>query len=252
MKLSLKRCLRLGCFMWASVGAVAVSAAPPFEGTAWVSPHVITSMNPTTFLNVTTGPKAERKIFDRRSGAWETLSVYVFEARFSDRKRPIEFRVHPEFGSFAVARERAQFYADVLGRVPSCLKRDIDFFVINKGFKDAGGGNSSIIMHDDYGVDTFRKGFLEEILVHEAAHTSLEASLMSSSVWINAQTKDPEFISTYARDNPAREDVAESFLLYLAQKYRSESLSEEDLAKIREAMPQRINVFDSGPSCPLL
>ena len=32
----------------------------------------------------------------------------------------------------------------------------------------------------------------------------------ASAGWLAAQAADPEFISTYARDNPTREDIAES------------------------------------------
>ena len=35
--------------------------------------------------------------------------------------------------------------------------------------------------------------------------------LAESEGWLSAQDKDCEFISTYARDNPIREDVADDF-----------------------------------------
>ena len=43
--------------------------------------------------------------------------------------------------------------------------------------------------------------------------------------WTAAQAADPDFISTYARDNPTREDVAETFLPYLALRYRPDRIS---------------------------
>ena len=56
--------------------------------------------------------------------------------------------------------------------------------------------------------------------------------------------KDCVAVSTYARDNPTREDVAESFLPYYALRYLPERLSEADKAAIRNAIPHRIAYFD--------
>ena len=65
----------------------------------------------------------------------------------------------------------------------------------------------------------------KETLVHEAAHTSLDSAHASAAGWLAAQSADPTFISTYARDFPAREDIAETFVLYLAVRYRSDRIS---------------------------
>ena len=67
---------------------------------------------------------------------------------------------------------------------------------------------------------------LDETLVHEAAHTSLDPTHASSAGWLAAQAADGVFISTYAADHPLREDVAESFLTYLAVRYRSDRMLE--------------------------
>jgi hypothetical protein len=56
---------------------------------------------------------------------------------------------------------------------------------------------------------------------------------------------DPQFISTYARDNPMREDIAESFLTYLAVRFRAERLTLGLKYKIQQAIPNRISYFDA-------
>jgi hypothetical protein len=86
---------------------------------------------------------------------------------------------------------------------------------------------------------------LEETLVHEGSHTSLDAAHANASNWVTAQGLDPTFISTYARDNPAREDIAESFLLWMAVRYRSEAISQQDYNAITQAIPNRLNYFDN-------
>ena len=88
------------------------------------------------------------------------------------------------------------------------------------------------------------QGILEETLVHEASHTSLDSYHAESEGWLSAQDKDCEFISTYARDNPIREDVAESYLPYLAIRYRSDRISDNLKKRIEEAIPNRIKYFD--------
>ena len=61
---------------------------------------------------------------------------------------------------------------------------------------------------------------------------------------MNAQENDCEFISDYARDNPIREDIAESYLPYLAVRYRSDRISESLKKTIEDAIPNRIKYFD--------
>ena len=55
-----------------------------------------------------------------------------------------------------------------------------------------------------YHVEFTSKGILEETLVHEAAHTSLDRTHATAAGWLAAQTADGTFISTYARDHPLR------------------------------------------------
>ena len=86
---------------------------------------------------------------------------------------------------------------------------------------------------------------MEETLVHEASHTSLDEYHSASSGWIKAQNLDPSFISTYAYDNPEREDVAETFLLYLALRYRPERIDATLKATILETIPNRIKYLDA-------
>jgi hypothetical protein len=60
-----------------------------------------------------------------------------------------------------------------------------------------------------------------------------------------AQKSDNQFISTYAKDNPTREDIAESYLPYFAVRYRSDRISKSLVRKITQSIPNRIKYFDS-------
>jgi len=52
------------------------------------------------------------------------------------------------------------------------------------------------------------------------------------------------FVSDYARDYPAREDVAEGILPYFALRYRPDRLTEADRFAITAAIPNRLLYFD--------
>ena len=80
--------------------------------------------------------------------------------------------------------------------------------------------------------------------MHEAAHTSLDAVHAAAPGWLAAQTADDRFISDYARDFPGREDIAESFLPYLAVRYRQDRITAAMATQILEAIPNRIAYFD--------
>ena len=56
---------------------------------------------------------------------------------------------------------------------------------------------------------------------------------------------DKTFISDYARENPHREDIAESYLTYLAIRYRPNRISDSLKMTIESAIPNRIKYFDN-------
>ena len=78
-------------------------------------------------------------------------------------------------------------------------------------------------------------------MVHESTHTSIDPKHAEATSWLVAQQADPDFISTYAEDNPIREDLAESLLMYLAVTYRSDRISNETKQTIENTIPNRIS-----------
>ena len=96
---------------------------------------------------------------------------------------------------------------------------------IHKGDELFGGRNNNVLIHTDYADGLEAQGFLEEVFIHEATHTTLDAHHASSSGWIQAQVNDMDFISTYARDHPMREDLAKSFPMWMALQYREGRIS---------------------------
>jgi hypothetical protein len=221
-----------------------VQFPPPFNGTIFLDPDILTPSDPSTFTGLTYAGQAKRKMFDRRVNDWITTTPFLFKANYKDGLS-IEFQVNPEFKTVAEAEIQALKYAEVIGQLPSVLRKDVKTSWIHLGTQPFGGGNNNLLIHIGQSAVYEKESILEETLIHEAAHTSLDAAHASSKGWINAQNTDPSFISTYAFDNPRREDIAETFLLYVALRYRSDRISASLRDKILETVPTRIKYFDS-------
>lgn len=220
--------------------------SPPFSGTIFIDPDIITPDDPTTFLDLNYAGTGSRTMYDRRNGgAWVTLVPYLFNARFDDGLT-IEIQVNPEFETKELAESFANKFAPVIGRLTTELRRDVETVWIHRGMEPFGGGNNNLLIHTDWSERHYeQQGILEETFVHEAAHTSLDARHAQSAEWLQAQEADCHFISTYAEDHPLREDIAESYLPYLAVRFRPDRISEALKRQIELTIPNRIKYFDS-------
>ena len=117
---------------------------------------------------------------------------------------------------------------------------------INGGDGNFGGSPGSILIHanDPAPWTTARKGFLEEVFMHEAAHAVLDEAHARADGWRAAQAADGVFISEYAGNNPVREDIAETAVMYFAVRYRPESLTPEDRWRVLTSIPNRLAYFE--------
>jgi hypothetical protein len=221
-----------------------VVVEPPFSGTIFIDPDIITSSDPTTFQSLTPAGQGSRTMFDRRVNAWITVEAFLFNASFDDGLSA-EIQVNPEFGTADAAEAEASKYAPVIGRLPTVLRSKVETVWIHMGTEPFGGGNNNLLIHIGQADQYETSGILEETLVHEASHTSLDPDHASAAGWLAAQAADGTFISTYARDFPQREDIAESFLPYLAVRYRSDRISASLAQTILNTIPTRIAYFDS-------
>ena len=219
---------------------------PPLRGTAWAIPHILGPADSTSLRSVTFAGRGMRSLFDRRIDSWITVNAYLFDAQLAERE--VEFRVNPEFADINAARTEVNKFAPALGRLPAVFLSNVGAVAVNAGEGAWGGSSqdSSILIHvDDRGTwVAIRDGSVEEVLMHEAAHVSLDVAHKDSPGWLAAQEADGVFISTYARDNPGREDIAESALAYFAVRYRPGRLSPEDHWAILTAIPNRLAYFE--------
>lgn len=220
-----------------------VYAQPPYSGTIWIDPDIITSSDLSSIQSTTYTGQGIVTMFDRRVDAFISINAYLFDVVWDDGLTS-RAQVNPEFGTLAEATIEAEKYSFLIGQLPTTLREDVDEIWIHKGDENFGGGNNSILIHTGKTVLYEFLGILEETLVHEASHTSLDAAHSTSTGWLNAQNMDNEFISTYAQDNPTREDIAESFLTWLAVRYREYSISTDYFNNVTQTIPNRLDYFD--------
>lgn len=217
-------------------------ASPPYQGTVYIDPAMLTESDPTSFRGVTYWGTGERTMYDRRVNDWVTLQAHLFQAQFGS-DISVEVQVNPEM-TMAEAQTEAIRYATAVGRIPAFLFRDLETMWIHRGNSALGGGNHNFLIHTEFGQQLIDLGFLEEGFIHEGAHTSLDADHAASPRWLAAKAADGGAISEYARDNTASEDVSESLGPYLAQRFWADRMQADDLAKIRGAIPARLAYFD--------
>ena len=169
--------------------------------------------------------------------------MHIFHATYADAPE-IEVRVNSNDFSTSVAAPYAASYSEMVGRLPMSLRADLETMTIHGGGAlPFGGSENGILIHVD--VETSSVDFLEEILVHEAAHAIYSATHDVAPAWQAVQAADPTFISEYAREHPNREDVAETLLMWYALRYRSNRLDSATIAATETAIPNRLAYFDA-------
>ncbi len=219
---------------------------PPFSGTPWITANIITASDPTSFGSVTYAGRGIRLVFDRRLGRWINVNAYLFDSRFGERE--VEFQLNPEFGSREAARTEVDRFGPAIGRLPAALLSNFRQVEINAGEGLFGGSSPTggLLIHteDDATARALRRGYIEEVFLHEAAHMSLDTLYADSADWQAAQAADGVHISEYARDHPQREDVAESILMYFAVRYVPDRLTPSLHWLIITTIPNRIAYFD--------
>ncbi len=222
----------------------AQTVAPPYWGTVFVDPNILTASDPTTFQGVADAGRENRTMWDRRAGDWIRVRAYLFNARFDDGLT-MEIQVNPELGSAEAALAVAEEYGESIGRIPTSLRTGVQSVWIHRGLGSFGGGNNNILIHRDTAEEHERGGYLEEVLMHEGVHSSLDPVHLRAPGWQVAQDADGGFISEYARDYPDREDLAETFVPYFALRYREGRIPHATWDTIMSAIPNRIAYLDS-------
>lgn len=226
---------------------------PPFDGTIFISGDIITSSDSTLFDSLKYKGTGARQMYDRRNGgAWINIEPHLFHTSFTDGLET-EIQINPEFTKDEATVE-ANKYAILIGQLPTALRKDVQTMWIHKGEEAYGGGNNNLLVHTGMSKiyeNWWTGNIIEETLIHEATHTSIDAyhypdRETDGAAWIDAVSKDAGcYISKYARDFPYREDLAELMPLYVAVRYFPDRISSDVRDKILSCNLNRIKYLDS-------
>jgi hypothetical protein len=215
---------------------------PPFAGTIFITPDIIQDTDPTSFVSLNYVGQSDRKMLDRRSDKFITYNAHLYIASFDDGVA-LEIQVNPEF-PIDEATNEAEKYSIVVGQIPYTLRKALTDVSIHAGDAPFSGDDKNIVIHTIQGEEYISEGILAETLIHETVHAVLDEDHKRATAWANAQQQDLGFISTYAQNNPFREDLAESFVPYLAVRYKSDRISLKLKETITSTMQHRINYFE--------
>ncbi|MCB1340540.1 MAG: hypothetical protein KDK24_05645 [Pseudooceanicola sp.] len=222
----------------------------PFGSTADTVFDIIRTDDPTAFVCLSYEGRTTRQMWDKRIDGESDLNVFLFQAHFSDGP-PVDIILNPEFGSEGEARAEAMRYVRGLGQLPLVFRQGIRQFGVHKGDKGFHGGPGKIFMYHDRATRRIEQAHLEESILHESVHASLDRDWRQSPQWRAAQAKDPGFLTRYAAEHPEGEDLAETALFAYALLRYPGRIPPVDSAAIVARVPARIavvaEILASGP-----
>lgn len=142
------------------------------------------------------------------------------------------------FRSARAAQDVAQIYAPILGQMPYLLRRGVEVVIVRARNDNWCATTGQIeIEHGDYRSE-LADGALEESMMHETVHASLDDDHAASDGWLAAQDSDGVFVSDYARSLPDDEDLAETFTAYYG--VLRGRLDSDEKADLFAAVPARL------------
>lgn len=108
----------------------------------------------------------------------------VLQGQFLYLDHEINFRVRRDhWDNMQEAFEIAEHYADILGKIPKALRLDHEIMNISDVHGRASAGTTEVnIPHKTY----YNNTFLEEVLIHEGAHVTIQDHLEGTPEWIAA------------------------------------------------------------------
>ena len=225
---------------------------PPFGGTMWDLPDLIKSSDYTIYSTSSYQGIETRLFYDKSIPDFINYPAHVYKVNFGD-DLSIDFEIYTEF-TLEEAGNIEQKYAPLIGQLGKDLRRNIKSFEFLKGEEVASAQRTddlnyaNITFHTDWLtlVETrFSGDRTEELLIHESAHLSIDPYVYGQQEWTDAVNLDGNYISTYAKDNPNSEDVAETFQAYIAVKYFPDRISNSLRDTILSVCLNRFKYFDS-------
>ena len=224
-------------------GLSVAGSKEPFSSTVFPEPNILTSDSPSTYRNATFTGLQQRSTYDMRSASFADNDAYVYNIAFTDGYS-MEAVVNAEFGSEVEASEIAQRFGQYTGQLPGVLRDHVEQLWIHEGRYLWGSVDDALIIHTDMEPSYAAAGILEETLLHESVHISLDEDYEFTPEWRAAQELDDNFISTYAKNHSLKEDLAETFTMWMAWRYLAERITADNFQKIEDAIPNRLEYLN--------
>ena len=226
---------------------------PPFAGTMWDLPDLITSSDYTVYSSSSYQGILDKLFYDKSIPDFITYPAHVYKVNFGDGLS-VDFEIYSEFTQ-EEASNLEQKYAPLMGQLGKELRKNIKSIEFLKGEEVASAQRSddlsyaNITFHTDWlnnVVETRLDGDrTEELFIHEAAHLSIDPYVYGQQGWTDAVNLDGNYLSTYAKENPDSEDIAETFQAYIAVKYFPERITSSLRDTILSICLNRFKYFDS-------
>ena len=178
-------------------------------------------------------------MWDKRVDNEFNFDTFLFHAHFTDGP-PIDFIVNPEFETVEAARTEVLRYTRALGQLPPVFRQGIRQIGVHRGMPTYSAGTGKIFVYSDRTTVRISENKLEESLLHESVHASLDAQHRLSPEWMAAQQADPGFVTRYAASRPDREDLAETALFAYAFLRYPDRLPPVDSQDVRNQAPARL------------
>jgi len=226
---------------------------PPFGGTMWDLPDLITSSDYTIYSTSSYQGIETRLFYDKSIPDFINYPAHIYKINFGDGLS-VDFEIYTEF-TLEEAGNIEQKYAPLIGQLGKDLRRNIKSFEFLKGEEVASAQRSDDL---NYANITLHTGWLnnvvqtrpdgdktEELLIHESAHLSIDPYIYGQQGWTDAVNLDGNYLSTYAKDNPDSEDIAETFQAYIAVKYFPDRISNSLRDTILSVCLNRFKYFDT-------
>ena len=219
----------------------------------WDLPDLIKSSDYTVYSSSAYQGILDRVFYDKSIPDFITYPAHVYKVNIGDGLS-VDFEIYSEFTQ-EEASNLEQKYAPLMGQLGKELRKNIKSIEFLKGEEVASAQRSddlsyaNITFHTDWlnnTVETRPDGDrTEELFIHEAAHLSIDPYVYGQQGWTDAVNLDGNYLSTYAKDNPDSEDVAETFQAYIAVKYFPERITSSLRDTILSICLNRFKYFDS-------
>jgi len=231
-------------------------------GTGGLAPQLVTPSDPSSLIEINFLEKGTR--YYPRGDTWSgslsgSFEANVFQATYANDKT-MNFVIESSI-PFAQAETIAGQAAFIYGQMPALILAGMRDFIVLPGNGHPSSGPVTTFYYDVF----YRMGDrIEEGLIHDSAHASLDwparnemydikdnrtllprPGVTTRDAWLQAARDDNYYVSTYAKDNPEREDIAESIIQYLIVRWRPERFDPYHVQFIKETIPNRIAYLDT-------